>query len=409
MLQTVAQDPLNDQMVFDKGAFRSVSNTMRAIKSMQDVFTPPPSKIEQAVQNVVENVSTDIASKMLGSGLGGSGYTSKGIVSDILHEFLPAFGHGLGESLGTNGPETVKTLIASLTGQGNKQSPDNTNEKSKQPENPELSNVEKQKDQVLSLDVNNPEHVKQYATAMGLSEEAAKEMLVYHQSDIINKRKVYSASNASNASNASSSDNNEITEALKILINEISGMKNVISNLNNEMIQLKSERITKPEDLEKDNKDISTKPTKTVNIFQEPIKVDVNNIEDSNLKETFFDDKQSIKEAEFAEEKDKPLEQAEQVIKKDSDSCLKTLGSKDDKKKENEVIKTTKLDIPKAETPKVKILHKRTIHKPIGKEDVVIKEIIKEGSVKEENENNKIINNATLERYDIENKLIKEN
>lgn len=46
-----------------------------------------------------------------------------------------------------------------------------------------------QRELVLALDVNNPEHLKNYATAMGLSEKAAREILVIHQNDIINERK----------------------------------------------------------------------------------------------------------------------------------------------------------------------------------------------------------------------------
>ena len=436
--ETVSQDPLDDQMVFDKGAFRSVSNTMRAIKSMQDVFTPPPSKIEQAVQNVVENVSTDIATKMLSGGLGGSGGASRGLIADLMHEFLPAFGHGLGESLGANGPETVKSIISSLT--GNKQlsnEPNNAGEKTNQPknENSNAINTEKQKDQILSLDTNNPEHVKNYAVVMGLSEKAAKEILTYHQQDIIEGRK----SSSSGLSNVSNNEIAQVTQVLTTLVNEMGGMKNTIINLNNEIVNLKNEK-TKPSrtseaeipDKWRDEQAPTGSPEhRQVTLFQESIKVDVDAIKGDNLKESFFDNKQQIEEAEFVDKniekenkniekkdnknnKNKPLEQ---VIDEKGDSHFETINSEDNKKKEDEVIETQQVsdvgDVDEAK-PKIEqrteqkeeqktevpIQHKKIIRKPVIKKEEPIKEEPVEESTKKEV--------TKQERYDINNNLIVE-
>jgi len=49
-------------------------------------------------------------------------------------------------------------------------------------------NKEKQKELVLSLDINNPEDISQYASVMCITENDAKEMLMIHQKYILNNK-----------------------------------------------------------------------------------------------------------------------------------------------------------------------------------------------------------------------------
>lgn len=48
---------------------------------------------------------------------------------------------------------------------------------------------EEEKDIVLSLDINNPDHIKQYASSLGITINTAKIVLKIHQDDILNERK----------------------------------------------------------------------------------------------------------------------------------------------------------------------------------------------------------------------------
>ena len=65
----------------------------------------------------------------------------------------------------------------------------------KEPPSKQEEPTSEQKELVLSLDVNNSEHVKQYSIAIGVSEKAAKEMLVIHQNDIMNVKRINMHSN----------------------------------------------------------------------------------------------------------------------------------------------------------------------------------------------------------------------
>jgi len=419
-------------------------------KTIMEALRPKePSPIENAVNQVMTEVSQGIASKMLGNVMGSGGFSSnKGVIlSGAIDVLNTAFGHGLGETLGTAGAESIKTLIGSLGGgQNTKQLSDgtksnSTNEKTKS-ENPDTSNAEKQKDQVLSLDSNNTEHVKQYASAMGLSEKAAKEMLTYHQNDIINERKASGTSN-------SNSNSDQVTQALTTLINEMSGIKNTISSLNNEILSLKNEKIKSSETSSKTSSvripdrwkdENETVPTgKSVTLFQEPIHVNVDEIKEENLKESFFDDKQSVKEAEFVDENtdentdenidenvDENIEEkdkSEQIVnekgnfsskvppKVPSKVLDKTLDSEDNKKKEETNLVETQVEIQQINDntskiePKIEVSYKKIIRKPIIREQELIK---KEKNTKEEIVSNETISDTTLERYDINNNLIKE-
>ncbi len=49
-------------------------------------------------------------------------------------------------------------------------------------------NKEKQKELVLSLDVNNPRDISQYASVMCITEKDAKDMLMIHQKYILNNK-----------------------------------------------------------------------------------------------------------------------------------------------------------------------------------------------------------------------------
>lgn len=267
---------------------------------------PPPSPMETAINNVTSQIGAKVTENMLGI-LAGGGQPAKN--STMLGEILnSAFGHGLGESMGTSLPQLIQSLTGAIGQKKTQELVDNINSKmsgssgssglsgSSVNENvsSESSNVEKQKNMVLALDSNNPEHILQYATAMGLSQKAAKGILQAHQDDIIEERKSLSG----NMSNSSSS--NEITQALTVLIQEMTGMKQTISSLQNEIVSIKGKKPGSGVDnveVDTDSKwdeesELPPHPisvtNKSVTLFQTPIKVDLDEIKgDTN---SFFND-----------------------------------------------------------------------------------------------------------------------
>ncbi len=272
---------------------KTEKNLMRRLldQTLQKALDPPPpNPVEAAVGTVMSRVTEGIAERMLGNiGNTGTGVVAKtGILSEVLNSqfgsqlganFMPSIA-GIIESLTkTVGQKKTEDLVTAATQSLNNQ---------QSPQNNENSNVEKQKDMVLALDSNNPEHIKQYASAMGLTEKAAKGMLQIHQDDIINERKIFSGNNQSN------SNNGEITQALTGLIQEMTGMKNVISNLQNEIITLKGGKVPESEvsteisNIDDKWNEEPTGQSKAVNLFQSPIKVDVDDIKGNN--DPFFND-----------------------------------------------------------------------------------------------------------------------
>lgn len=303
--------------MFDQKTAKSVSKTLRAFKDMQEVFQPPADPIRGAMENAVTGLATRFAENLVGGGLGGGSAvtTKKSFLIDIMNT---AAAHGFGESLGNNLPGVIQSLTSSIGQKKTQELVDNLNSKinSGNPnensgitvDSGESSTSEKQKDMIIALSVDNPEHIAQYASAMSITQKAAKGMLQIHQDDIRSER----SAKLGNISN----DNNEITQALSVLIKEMTGMKETINNLNNKIVEIESKKVvvspvtTEPEPQDTTSQDINDNkwdddkntnfPTipvnvtnRSVNLFSSPIKVDVDAIKGDNLKDSFFDDKKS--------------------------------------------------------------------------------------------------------------------
>ena len=296
--------------VFNSGTSKSIKNFVSAYKGLNEIFSPPADPTRVAIESAMSNLLSEFVTNRLGGG-GGTGVASHkpSFLMDVLNT---AAAHGFGEQLGANLPQVIQSLSGAIGSKKTQELVDNINSKmssntggeSSGNSNIDNSNVEKQKDMVLALDQNNPENIKQYASAMGLTEKAAKGMLQIHQDDIINERKIFSSSEKSSESN------NEITQALAILIQEMTGMKTVINNLQNELISMKGNNIndnvdtvneseiSNVDDRWNDNEsskiNISTSPVggqnRNVTLFQSPIKVDVDDIKGNS--DPFFSEKQ---------------------------------------------------------------------------------------------------------------------
>ena len=382
----VEEDPGVD--LFDKTTATSISKTMRAVKAMQEFLAPPPDPIRMAMENGISQMASRFVENTLLGG-GGAGVAAKktSFLIDVLNT---AAAHGFGESLGGNLPNVIQSLtgvigqqkaqeLASAATKAMSQQQTETVESG----NSDSSNVEKQKDMVLALDINNPEHISQYASAMGLSEKAAKGMLQIHQDDILTERK-----NLNGGANANVG-NSEISQALGIIIQEMTGMKQTISNLQTEIVSIKGKKDSvgdedvetpqfddkwsdddKPPQIEVTKSPIGA-PQKSVTLFSTPIKVDLDEIKgDTNA---FFNDKptslnKSEKEEEnvleevvdsegkstfrMSNEKEQPKNVIEKDIEKKVEKSIeksinkpidKPIEKEDDKKKENNV-ESVKLD-----------------------------------------------------------------
>lgn len=380
---------------------KTEKNLMRRLldQTLQKALDPPPpSPIENAVTQVMGQVSAGIAEKMLGNLSGGSTVSAKtGILNDILNT---PFGANLGTSFGQSLPQIIQSLTGAI-GQQKAQELASaatkvmSQQQTEQQNSSDSSNVENQKNKVLELDINNIDHIKQYASAMGLSEKAAKGMLQIHQDDILSERK--SQSTNLNSSN-NGSNNNEINQALTILIQEMTGIKQTINALQNKIGGIEDKDID-------DDRETSTEEIqqKSVNLFQSAIKVDVDDIKgnadpffnetksnlNDNVKANIINKKELEKESvleeminhdgkstfKMSDEKEQPknvteksvVEEKEEDKKKESDSVElidENVDVTEDKKIE---------EIPKIEEQKVRenIFRKKIIRKPIPiKKDV---------------------------------------
>lgn len=326
---------------------KTEKNLMRRLldQTLQKALDPPPaSPIENAVTQVMTQVSTGIAEKMLGNiGGGGQAGAKSGLLIDVLNS---KFGEGLGGNLGANLHNIIQSLTSSIGQQKAQELASAATKVMSQQQNVESgndnsSNAEKQKNMVLDLDINNIDHVKQYASAMGLSEKAAKGMLQIHQDDILSDRK----NQFTNLNSSNNGSNNEITQALTILIQEMTSMKQTINALQNKIGGID------------DNREISTEEIqqKSVTLFQSPIKVDLDEIKGNS--DPFFNEtpkdikiekqKESVLEEivdsagkssfKMSDEKEQP--KIEKIIteKKIEKPIEKFVEKEEDKKKENSV------------------------------------------------------------------------
>ena len=452
----VDDDPGVD--LFDKTTANSITKTVRAFKSMQEVFAPPPDPIRSAMENGISQMAAKFVESTLLGGGGGGIVKKSSFIIDVMNT---AAAHGFGESLGNNLPQVIQSLSGAIGQKKTQELVDNINSKmtansgtinsSSGNENDGSSNVEKQKDMVLALDSNNIEHVKQYASAMGLSEKAAKGMLQIHQDDILSDRKGNVQGNNPNSNSNTNVGNIEIVQAIGTLIQEMTGMKNTINSLQSEISNIRSKKVdedvgvTEPESADRKWTDedeqinVSKSPIsvtqKSVTLFSTPIKVDVDSIKgDTN---SFFNDKptdninkninanvkaNSINKKEEIE-KESVLEE---VIDDEGKSTFKMSDSndqhknitenvvnekkdekEDDKKKESGFIELeNSMMIDKSED--VEIVEKIEETPKIDKKIVRKKIIRKSVPIEEVQEIQESIPSHITEHYDINNNLVTE-
>lgn len=87
---------------------------------------------------------------------------------------------------------------------------------------------EEEKDIVLSLDVNNPDHIKQYASSLGMTINTAKIVLKIHQDDILSERK----SQSSNINNEHIIGNcSPSLQSFDIVINQFISLFSIIGKI----------------------------------------------------------------------------------------------------------------------------------------------------------------------------------
>ncbi len=422
---------------------KTEKNLMRRLldQTLQKALEPPePSPIEHAVTQVMTQVSTGIAEKMLGNLGGGVQSVAKpGIIGDILNS---PFGANLGTSFGQSLPQIIQSLTGAI-GQQKAQELASAATKamsqppSEQQKNVESSNTEKQKDMILALDVNNPEHVAQYATAMGLSQNAAKEMLQNHQNDILKSRK-----NMSGGTDVNVASNNEITQALTVLIQEMNGLKQTVNTLQNEIVTIKTKkpdvtevRTEVPESMTDDKWSDETSKVdaykqqigaqqKSVNIFSTPIKVDVDQIKgnvnsffEETPKDTKIEEQEESVLEEIVDDEGKSTfkmsdEQSKKVIEPPKEQPKKvTEISKEQPKSTPEVLIETEQD-KKKESSSTKLIEEKSqssegqkIEEQTPKEHIIKKIIKKPIPIKKDVSN---VSSHVAERYDINNNLISE-
>jgi len=410
---------------------KTEKNLLRRVldNTLKNALDPPPDPIRSAMENGISQMATRFVENAFG-GMGSQTVSRKpSLILDILNT---AAAHGFGEQLGANLPQVINSLtssigqqkaqeLASAATKAMSQSP------SAQQNNTNLSdsNSEKQKDMILALDSNNPEHVAQYASAMGLSQSAAKEMLQNHQNDILKSRKPLSSGTDTNVSS-----NNEITQALTVLIQEMTGMKQTINALQNEIVTIKSKTSTEvkethPEVSESMTDDKWSDETpkvdvykqqvgtqqKSVNLFSTPIKVDVDQIKgnsDPFFKETSEDEIEEPEESvleEIVDDEGKSTfkmsdEQSKKVIEPPKEQTKKVDGiSKEQPKSTPEISIETEQD-KKKESSSTELVETEQI----PKERVIKKKIIRKPIPIKKDESN--TPSHTTERYDINNNLI---
>lgn len=382
--------------IFNPKTTRAIKNTVATLKAFNQEFAPPPNPLMAAIENRMGELMGDFVSSKLSGGNVTTTPAKTGLIFELLNS---QFGAGLGANIGNQLPGIITALTGSIGQKRTEELIDtinkkmgNSNSSPQQEKASDNSNVEKQKDNVLALDVNNSEHVTFYAQSMGVSTKAAKEMLQIHQRHILEERR-----SSGNVNINPQVDNSEMIQAMTVLIKEIGLMKEEIASLKNPNINNEN---TKSNDMF----NINNEPlNKRVNLFSStPIQVDVDAIKGDNLKESFFTEKPAFEDntVEKSVEKVKTPE----VKKEISKELIK--DREDFEKESSEVYKEDStedsIDKPKEEP---KIEHKKIIRKPLITKKEVKTEVKKEDSTEETD--NLESSTKNTETYDIDNNLIK--
>lgn len=197
----------DDSSVINPKVVKQLKDTVAVFTALKDLSSNP-------LQRTIEETVGGMAASVVQNAFAPRGPPPK---QDIVDKILNSqFAYGLGSGLGQRGPELVETMGRTFgsekagqminnmmgkygSGQGGQQggqskqlSPSNTGPSNPQPSPSTEQRGDKQSDKelLLSLDPNNPEHVSAYAeTQGGLPVEVARKMLMIHQDAFIEQLK----------------------------------------------------------------------------------------------------------------------------------------------------------------------------------------------------------------------------
>jgi len=240
-------------------------------RALDPPLPPPPSPLEQAFQTAQLQIGQKFAENLI-SGLGGNTSAKSSIWLDILNT---GAAQSFAGSIGAKLPEAMQAL-GNVFGQKKAgEIVDKATEAYSQAQQ-KNQQIEQQNQQtaILNLDSNNPDHLKQYASAMGMSELIAKDVLIAHQKDILLQRK-------SQQTQPTQSQQSEQEQALLIMIEEMKSMKAEIQRLKGENQEKMNATVNDGSDKWSDE-DSPMPPFNTernVKLFNQPVKVDVDDIQ----------------------------------------------------------------------------------------------------------------------------------
>ncbi len=352
----------DNEIVFDNKAFKSVSNTMRALKAMQDALSDPTTI---AIKGAIGSIMQDTIVQRLGGGAP----AKTGFLSDL---FNSQFGANLGQTLGQQLPSVIESLgkvlgkdkaqelATSATQYMNQQQ-----EKQKQ-----LEQQEQQNDLILQLDVNNPDHVKAYASEFKYTEDAAKSIIPIHKNSILEKRKIQPPQQSASTQPIVQDLEKTIAEQNQIMqkmYEKIAVMDEHIKKLEAEKLPPINDSNDKWQDDDKAPGFVgSTIQPKNVTLFNQPVKVDVDDIKgDTN---SFFKD--PPKDEKKIEITTIPVkEELKQIIDAEGNSKIVI----DEPVAAEPEVKETIVEEPKVEEVKPE----KKIHRVIKKKDEIKSEEIK--------------------------------
>jgi hypothetical protein len=199
--QKINEDEDDNTSVINPKVVRQLKDTVAVFTALKDLSSNP-------LQKTIEETVGGMAASVVQSAFSPRGPPPK---QDIVDKLLNSqFAYGLGSGLGQRAPELVETMGRTFGtekagqmmdniigkygtggGQPSKLSPGYSSAPSSQPSVPEQkADKQSEKELLLSLDPNNPEHVSAYAeTQGGLPVDVARKMLMIHQDAFIEQLK----------------------------------------------------------------------------------------------------------------------------------------------------------------------------------------------------------------------------
>lgn len=199
--QKINDEDDNNASVINPKVVRQLKDTVAVFTALKDLSSNP-------LQKTIEETVGGMAASVVQSAFSPRGPPPK---QDIIDKLLNSqFAYGLGSGLGQRAPELVETMGRTFGTEKAGQMMDNIIGKygttgpsrqinpgpssgSSSPQSPPEQKVDKQqseKELLLSLDPNNPEHVSAYAeTQGGLPVDVARKMLMIHQDAFIEQLK----------------------------------------------------------------------------------------------------------------------------------------------------------------------------------------------------------------------------